>query len=157
MGLLINISGGDGANNQYYPSEINPINGAASTFIYEPISVFFFNESYKSSDNKTTEKNKGTFGISSSGSGAINYADGIYKVVYFAFGFEAINNQGDRDLVMNNIMNYLYSDTGAPYIWAAPIDLGDIQPNGIITINAYVWDESGISSVKVEIESPDEN
>ena len=32
---------------------------------------------------------------------------GIYKVVYFAFGFEAINSAADRQVVMERVLNWL--------------------------------------------------
>ena len=32
---------------------------------------------------------------------------GLYKVVYFAFGFEAINSAADRQVVMERVLNWL--------------------------------------------------
>jgi len=46
-------------------------------------------------------------GISSSGTGALKVDNDLYKLVYFAFGFEAINNQYDRDLLMGRIIEWL--------------------------------------------------
>ncbi|PKP53219.1 MAG: hypothetical protein CVT90_02320, partial [Candidatus Altiarchaeales archaeon HGW-Altiarchaeales-3] len=39
--------------------------------------------------------------------GGIKVDNGTYKLIYFSFGFEAINNQNDRDAVMSRIINYL--------------------------------------------------
>lgn len=40
-------------------------------------------------------------------SGAIRADTGTYRVVYFAFGFEAINSPTDRNIVMGNVMDWL--------------------------------------------------
>ncbi|RJS75124.1 hypothetical protein CW714_00750, partial [Methanophagales archaeon] len=78
-GLTIGISGGDGANNQWYQSEISPRDESAST----------------------------VFNYAGDGCGAIKADTGTYKVVYFAFGFEAINNTADRNMVMDRVMRWL--------------------------------------------------
>ncbi len=78
-GLGLTISGGDGANNQDYPSDIDPRDAAASTIF-----------TYDSTRNA-----------------AIKADTGAYRVVYFAFGYEAINNPGDREIVMQRIIDWL--------------------------------------------------
>lgn len=77
-GVSINISGGDGANNQAYPSEVSPVNGG--------VGIFDYSGSY-------------TWG-------GVAYA-GTYRVVYLAFGFEAINSASSRNTVMSKVMTYL--------------------------------------------------
>jgi len=77
-GLNIGISGGDGANNQAWPSEIAPADAYASS----------------------------VFNYSGDGTGAIKADTGIYRVVYFAFGFEAINNSDDRKIVMDRVIDW---------------------------------------------------
>jgi hypothetical protein len=88
-GLAINISGGDGADNQVAPEEIVPYDENASM-------VFNYTED---------------------GCGAIKANTTTYKVVYFAFGFEAINNSADRNTVMSRVISWLSPnwsfDTGA--------------------------------------------
>ena len=84
-GLSITISGGDGANNQDYPSDIDPRDGAASI-------VFRYN---------------------TSSNGAIKADTGIHRVVYFAFGYEAINNATDRAVVMDRVLDWLSAGTNA--------------------------------------------
>jgi len=71
-GLSLSISGGDGADNQEYPSDIDPRDEYASTIL-----------TYDASRN-----------------GAIKADTGVYKVVYLAFGFEAIDNAADRAALM---------------------------------------------------------
>ena len=81
-GLDIVIQGGDGANNQQYPSDIDPADGSASVIW-----------TYDSQRN-----------------GAIKADTGTYRVVYLAFGYEAIDNAGDRRESMNKIMQWLLYD-----------------------------------------------
>ncbi len=78
-GISLTIIGGDGANNQDYPSDIDP-NGAVASVIF----------TYDASRN-----------------GAIKADTGVHKVVYFAFGYEAINNATDRELVMQRVLDWL--------------------------------------------------
>ncbi len=78
-GLILGISGGDGANNQQYPSDIDPRGDGASTIL-----------TYDSFRN-----------------GAIKADSGGHKVVYLAFGFEAINNAADREVLMQGIIGWL--------------------------------------------------
>lgn len=78
-GLSLSISGGDGADNQQYPSDIDPLGTGASTIL-----------------TYDAERN-----------GGIKADTGTYKVVYLSFGFEAINNASDRAALMQGIINWL--------------------------------------------------
>jgi subtilisin-like proprotein convertase family protein len=113
-GLHLTISGGDGADNQDYPSEIDPLSPAVTVFTYESSSA----PPSTTAQETTPKKEKaepggnqglGLQGISSSGSGAIRACTETYKVVYFAFGFEAINSAADRSTVMDRVMTWLSS------------------------------------------------
>lgn len=77
-GLIVGIDGGDGARNQYWPDEIEPIAPAVPVFTYEP--------------NREA---------------ALRVDTGVFKVVYFAFGFEGISSQPDRDEVMKRVIDWL--------------------------------------------------
>jgi hypothetical protein len=78
-GMALNIGGGDGANNQAYPSEIDPADASAQEiFIY-----------------------------SGARAGAIMADTGVHKVVYLAFGFEGIDNAADRAALMDGILGFL--------------------------------------------------
>jgi hypothetical protein len=85
-GISLVIAGGDGANNQDYPSDIDPLGVDAS-------GVFYYDG----------QRN-----------GAVKADTGVYRVVYLAFGYEAINNAADRALVMERIMNWLMPVVSAP-------------------------------------------
>jgi hypothetical protein len=92
-GLSINIGGGDGANNETYPSDIDPRDAAASIVLR-----------YDATRN-----------------GGIKVDTGTYRLVYFAFGFEAINTPEHRALVMQRVIDWL-----APGSVAVPA--GDTPP-----------------------------
>ena len=94
-GLNIDIAGGDGANNQTSPSVISPIEPARSVFMYD--------------DSRT---------------GAVRVETGTYKAVYFAFGFEAINDEDTRRDIMANILNRFAYDG----------EKGDVDNNGVINV-----------------------
>ncbi|MBN1975884.1 MAG: VCBS repeat-containing protein [Anaerolineae bacterium] len=79
-GLQIGISGGDGADNQYSPEQIAPLSPAVAVFEYD---------------------------MPGAGAGAIRVDTGTYKVVYFGFGFEAINSAQDRVTVMYRVLDWL--------------------------------------------------
>jgi hypothetical protein len=81
-----NDPSGDGANNQDSPSEIKPADDdyAKEIWYYTPTQA-----------------------------GAVRINTGTYKAVYFAFGFEAINNAFDRYRVMHRILNWLNGTTAS--------------------------------------------
>jgi hypothetical protein len=84
-GLDPQISSGDGANNQAYPSGITVISPATQVFTYH--------------------NNPYTAGL--------KVEVGSYRIVYFAFGFEAISTLYDRNTVMNRTITWLA--TGGSY------------------------------------------
>jgi hypothetical protein len=77
-GIAVTIQGGDGADNQKYPSDVGVVGDGAGVFRYPD----------------------GDWA-------ATTYADDSYRAVYFAFGFEGINNAADRRAVMQRVLNYL--------------------------------------------------
>jgi hypothetical protein len=90
-GIDLVIQGGDGANNQDYPDDIDPAD-ATATVIW------------------TYDANR---------NGAIRADTGTYKVVYLAFGFEAIDNATDRRAVMQQGMDWLLAPP-VPSGWVDP-------------------------------------
>jgi len=77
-GVNVTIQGGDGANNQRYPSDVAVVGEGVGLFRYPD----------------------GDWG-------AIAYADGTYRAVYLAFGFEGISSAADRRTVMRRVLTYL--------------------------------------------------
>ncbi|MCM8807641.1 MAG: fibronectin type III domain-containing protein, partial [Candidatus Omnitrophica bacterium] len=94
----INITSGDGAYNQHWPSEIDPQVGASTILLYDPAGA-------------------GGGSRMSSGTAGIRYYDQNTggALVYFAFGFEAINNfegqSNGRKAVLEKVINYLLNPT----------------------------------------------
>ena len=145
-GLTLGISGGDGANNQWFPDEIDPISPAVTVFTYDTTAVMALAEPIRLRPEMAEPKwENGKPGatlipvprggpqeplkklveaepaasvqdIVSSGTGGLRVDTGAYKVVFFSFGFEAINNAGDRTVVMERVLNWLIDVTPPPGI-----------------------------------------
>ncbi|ODS38906.1 MAG: hypothetical protein A7315_11695, partial [Candidatus Altiarchaeales archaeon WOR_SM1_79] len=60
-------------------------------------------------NNDIGDNNKGIHlsTVNETYAGGIKTDTGTYRLVYFSFGFEAINNETDRNTVMNRTINYL--------------------------------------------------
>lgn len=78
-GMSFAIAGGDGANNQEYPSIIEPYDAAATTIL-----------EYSTGDGC-----------------AVRVEADDYKLVYLAFGYEAIDNPTDRRDLLENALDWL--------------------------------------------------
>ena len=78
-GLALTISGGDGANNQDYPDDIDPLGAGASVILTYNLNI----------------------------NAGIKADNGVHKVVYLAFGFEAINSPATRALLMQRIVDWM--------------------------------------------------
>jgi len=127
-GLQIEISSGDGANNQGYPEGITPISPATEVFIYNDSSYY----------------------------GGLKVDTGVYQVVYFGFGFEAINNMDDRQTVMTRILSWLIGEI-APEIVNVSSDTIIQDPDGYVNITCDINNPSRavINTVLVNITDPD--
>jgi PKD repeat protein len=119
-GLDVTIQSGEGANNQFYPSDISPVSGGIAVYRYPDPHLY----------------------------GGVAYS-GTHRVVYFSFGYEAINSQARRDGVMSATLNYL-GVCGAPqapqarFVSTSPTQWGEAtqftnatQGTAWIT---YTWD-----------------
>ncbi len=104
----INITTGDGADNQKFPSEIDVGTGASSILFYDPAG-------------------SGPGSIESSGAAGIKYlAESGGAFVYFAFGFEGINNldgtNNGRKIVLQRVLEWLGAPTSTGNFRAIPGD-----------------------------------
>ena len=123
-GLAFDIGGGDGSGNQDWPSEIEPRSGASAVLEYSP-------------------------GVE----GALRYDTG-HRLVYLAFGFEAVNTVADRDTLMSRCLEWLaegtWPDTEPPIV-------SHIYPNGgeelttgeVVDVIWTATDDSGVTSVDI--------
>ncbi len=102
------IASGDGANNQYSPDGIEATADAQTSFIYEGTSY----------------------------EGAVHYR-GIYSVVFFSFGFEAIYDFATRTTVMQRVLNWLVAEHD---IAVLSLDVPDYAvPSTTIYVNATIF------------------
>lgn len=76
------IQGGDGANNQTVPDDIDPAGGSTVIWTWD-----------------------------ATRNGGVRVDTGVYKVVYLSFGFEAIDNAWDRRMVLRRIVRW-FQDLG---------------------------------------------
>ncbi|RLJ00670.1 MAG: hypothetical protein DRP11_05575, partial [Candidatus Aenigmatarchaeota archaeon] len=75
--------------------------------------------------------------------GAIRVDTGIYKVVYFAFGFEAISNEEDRNLVMEKVINWL-GDFIPPTITVSSPVRGNTYTTSLVPIEISLNEQGNI-------------
>jgi len=123
-GLTLTIQGGDGAGNQDYPSDIDPY-GIGSRVIL----------TYDAQRN-----------------GAVAKSDGVSKVVYFAFGYEAIDNAADRELVMQRVIGWLTgTGTDAPAAPAPGLALRQNVPNPFNPTTEIAFSLNAPAEARLEI------
>ncbi len=99
-GMAFNIGGGDGANNQSYPSEIEPYGNGVGCLLY------------------------------SAGREAATRTDtGTYRTVYCAFGFEGIATAAARNEFMANVLDWfgINLGTGVGDNVVGPLALTDLR------------------------------
>jgi hypothetical protein len=101
------IFGGDGANNQKWPDEVDVLPGGEAIARYEEKARDMADESEMAGPNhKPNSKSKG---IKSSGVAGVKVVDG-YRLMFFTFGVEAVNNKPQRKTFMKEILNFMQPD-----------------------------------------------
>jgi hypothetical protein len=106
----LQIFGGDGANNQKWPDEIDAMAGAVPIIRYEERARDMADESQMVGPNhKPSSRSKG---IKSSGTSAVKVVDG-YRLLLFTFGIEAINNKSQRTMFMKEIVKVMQPDVAS--------------------------------------------
>ncbi len=127
-GLSFTISGGDGANNQAYPSEIQPYGNGVACLLY-----------------------------SANREAAVRTDTGTWRSVYMAFGFEGISTPAARNTLMDNILVWFGIDlvTGVDNKVVRPLAPNNLHnhpnPFNPSTEIAFVIDGNRQASVTVDV------
>lgn len=138
-GLALRIAGGDGANDQFQPDEVDPLPPAETIFTYEagmgrppadPLNPWTLGlPGYEDVLALGGQEPEGTW---SSGSGALSVKMPRYKVVYLAFGFESISTGADRQAVMDRVLRWFaltpQPPTATPTATATPVPTATPSP-----------------------------
>lgn len=98
------IFGGDGANNQKWPDEIDPLAGAKVIMKFEAGARDIAD--HKAMRGPNIKPPSTTRGIKSSGAAGVSVVDG-YRLLFFAFGVEAINTAQQRQQLLKQIQVFM--------------------------------------------------
>ncbi|RCK81326.1 MAG: Clostripain [Candidatus Ozemobacter sibiricus] len=98
------IFGGDGANNQKWPDEVDPVGGAKVLMKYNEGARDIAND--KDMNGPDLKPGSLSRGIKSSGAAAVAVNDG-YRLMFFAFGIEAINAASQRQSLLADIQTFM--------------------------------------------------
>ena len=163
-GLSFRIQGGDGANNQGNHHVIFPRAPSTPVFRYVDIQGAALSspsplqdptpqdrdlgqqalEQRRDVSGQTSERgpDAGPLDHIRSGTAALRVDTQVYRLVYFAFGFEAIDSFAMRQDVMARVLNWLGEETGpvliSPSDWSR-VDTGDVtfQWRAVADANDY--------------------
>jgi len=165
-GSYLSITGGEGAGNQGWPSEIDAIAPAEPIYTYDAaaitptLSLAIASEtppslsSPESSERpdepgRRTNQQNGTLStqdIGGPGIGALRVDTGVYRVVYFAFGFEAVNGQGgdSRIEVMDRVLHWLLpnrppEEPYAPFPAFGTMSIASASGNDLVPEDIILW------------------
>lgn len=151
-GLGFSVSGGTGADNQLYMDEIDPINGAVTVLTYDPSrSINGDASGYKGNKETSTDA---TRGIISSGTAALSYEDVFTgsKLIYFAFGFEGIDAEANRNEVMRRSIEWLGAEIVPPVIEIDPVSITESLNEGDTTSTTITISNTGEGSLVWELD-----
>lgn len=104
------IFGGDGANNQKWPDEIDPLKGAVPIIRYEEGARDMADDREMNGPNH--KAGSLSRGIKSSGVAGVKVEDG-YRLMLFTFGIEAINSSSQRKAFMKDIARFMQPDAAS--------------------------------------------
>ncbi len=143
-GFTFEIKGGSGANNQAYPSEINPVAPASPAFVYDPAVP-----AAAATANDVVKNGVSADAITGSGTAGLTFENGTYKLVYFAFGFEAVADATTRTMLMDRVLDWLQ---GYPKIVHTPLGDTENATNpyriaAVVTSDYFALDPSTIALV----------
>ncbi|MDD2716185.1 MAG: clostripain-related cysteine peptidase [Candidatus Wallbacteria bacterium] len=112
------IANGDGANNQKWPDEIDVVAPAKAILKYNPAGK----DDPHFTIDQLSEHADTTKGLNASGTAGLYVTTGVYKIVYFAFGFEAINSAQSRTAVLGKVKSLLYPKTDEKVLFMLSVE-----------------------------------
>jgi len=159
-GLSLQISGGDGANNQWFPDEVDPLAPAipfltytathtAETTATTPAQPDALQAAELSAPLMREERPPlMPAAATDSGTGGLRVDAGTYKVVYLSFGFEAISTHQNRELLLERSLAYL---RGLPEpSLVSPTDAGTVTSESV----TLSWEPvAGATEYEVQIDT----
>ena len=107
-GHSFQIFGGDGANNQKWPDEIDPLSGAEAIFKYEEGARDKADE--REMNGPSHKPGSFSRGVTSSGAAAIRVVDG-YRLMLFGFNIESVNSKAQRNELIKFISEFMQPST----------------------------------------------
>jgi hypothetical protein len=128
-GMSFNIYGGTGANNQTRQADLDPLDAAATSFL--------------TYDDGTFDHNA-----------ALRIETPTYRAVYLGFGFEAIADEYNRNLLMSNILAWLgMLATEEPGTVVPPFSfsLGSAYPNPFNPTVTIPYAVGALSPVRLSV------
>ncbi len=171
--LVLNISGDDGANNQYSKDAVDPLTPAEAVCTYQTGANAMLAEPIRPAEEGPTGPQDlhaaPTLGTPAPAAtpapptvapptptpappidpytAGLRVDTGVYKVVYFAFGFEAINSAAHRAEMMGRVLSWL---TGK-MVLLAPANEQTV-PAGPV---AFRWTDVGAAAYEIQIDAVD--
>jgi hypothetical protein len=109
-GQSFQIFGGDGANNQKWPDEIDPLAGAEPIIKYEEGARDIVDD--REMNGPSHKPGAISRGIKSSGVAGVKVIDG-YRLMLFTFGIEAVNSSSQRIALMQEIAKFMQPDSSS--------------------------------------------
>ena len=107
-GHSFQIFGGDGANNQKWPDEIDALSGAEAIFKYEEGARDKADE--REMNGPSHKPGSFSRGVSSSGVAAVRVVDG-YRIMLFGFNIESVNSRSQRNELIKFINEFMQPST----------------------------------------------
>ena len=107
-GSTYQIYGGDGANNQKWPDEIDSLPGGTTIMKFDEGARDLANDDDMNGPNlKPSSLSRG---VKSTGGAGVKVVDG-YRLMFFSFGIEAVNSLPQRNVLFKDILAFMNPET----------------------------------------------
>jgi hypothetical protein len=143
---VLKIEGGDGANNQKWPDEIDAIAPAKLIMKYDATAKNMKNFNYHNSGRTDVYR-----GINAKGGAGLFVDTGSYKVFYLGFGVEAISNSQDRAYVMKQAISMLMPKVSNRVASLVKLEKQLITTRNILKQNAMIAKIRNLNQIIVKL------